>query len=132
MQKLISSQQFKSDLKGDLLDNSNGSLFNIKPVNDWNDETKQYNTFKEYLCDRIGMTLNLRSAKVLIIDNISYLKNGTEKASEATPLIIFLNKLKKKYGSSILVLAHTRKRDCVKLFKITERTVRYVLNKTNK
>ena len=132
MQKLISSQQFKSDLKGDLLDNSNGSLFNIKPVNDWNDETKEYNTFKEYLCDRIGMTLKLRSAKVLIIDNISYLKNGTEKASEAIPLIIFLNKLKKKYEISILVLAHTQKRDCVKLFKITERTVRYVLNKTNK
>jgi hypothetical protein len=72
---------------------------------------KKYITFEDYLCHSLEMTIVERSAKVLIIDNISYLKNGTEKASEATTLMIFLNELKKKYGISILVLAHTPKRD---------------------
>jgi len=72
---------------------------------------KKYKTFEDYLCDSLEVTILQRSAKVLIIDNISYLKNGTEKASEATTLMIFLNELKKKHNLSILVLAHTPKRD---------------------
>ena len=72
---------------------------------------EKYNSFEDYLCDSLEMIIIHRSAKVLIIDNISYLKNGTEKASEATTLMIFLNELKKKYEISILVLAHTPKRD---------------------
>jgi len=72
---------------------------------------KKYATLEDYLCASIEMTILQHSAKVIIIDNISYLKTGTEKASEATTLMIFLNELKKKYGISILVLAHTPKRD---------------------
>lgn len=72
---------------------------------------KNFKTFEDYLCHSIETTVILHSAKILIIDNISYLKNGTEKASEATSLMIFLNDLKKKYNLSILVLAHTPKRD---------------------
>uniref|UniRef100_UPI003564B0D3 AAA family ATPase n=1 Tax=Lutibacter sp. TaxID=1925666 RepID=UPI003564B0D3 len=64
---------------------------------------QKYNSFEEYLCESLETIILQQSAKVLIIDNISYLKNGTEKASEATTLMIFLNELKKKYGLSILV-----------------------------
>jgi len=74
---------------------------------------KQY-SFEEFLCISLEQLILQHSTKVLIIDNISYLKNGTEKASEATTLMIFLNELKKKYGLSILVLAHTPKRDNTK------------------
>ncbi|WP_225312606.1 AAA family ATPase [Pseudotamlana haliotis] len=70
-----------------------------------------FESFEAYLCESIKNTVLSRSAKVLIIDNISYLKNGTEKASEATTLMIFLNELKKAHNLSILVLAHTPKRD---------------------
>ena len=53
-------------------------------------------------------------AKVLIIDNLTYLKNETEKAKDALPLMKHLKALKNKYGLSILALAHTPKRDLSK------------------
>lgn len=54
------------------------------------------------------------SVKILIIDNITYLKNETEKAKNALPLMKSLKQLKSKYGLSILILAHTPKRDTSK------------------
>lgn len=53
-------------------------------------------------------------AKILIVDNITYLRNRIEKAQEATPLMQDLKKLKNQYDLSILVLAHTPKRDMSK------------------
>lgn len=53
-------------------------------------------------------------AKVLIIDNLTYLKNETERAKDALPLMKHLKALKSKYGLSILALAHTPKRDLAK------------------
>lgn len=50
-------------------------------------------------------------AKILIIDNISYLDEDNEKAKKAIPLLKKLKAFKKKYGLSILVLAHCPKRD---------------------
>ena len=49
-------------------------------------------------------------AKVLIIDNLTYLCNAAEKGDAAGELMMRLMGLKKKYGWSILVLAHTPKR----------------------
>lgn len=48
--------------------------------------------------------------KVLIVDNITYLCSVAEKADAASVLMIRLLRLKKKYGLSLLVLAHTPKR----------------------
>jgi RecA-family ATPase len=50
-------------------------------------------------------------ASVLIIDNLTSLRTGTEKAGEALPLMKHLKALKSKYNLSILVLAHTPKRN---------------------
>lgn len=49
-------------------------------------------------------------AKVLIIDNLSYLCVNSEKGDSASEFMINLLNLKRKYGLSILVLAHTPKR----------------------
>jgi hypothetical protein len=49
--------------------------------------------------------------KILIIDNLTYLKTETEKAKDALPLMKFLKELKTKYNLSILILAHTPKRN---------------------
>lgn len=73
-----------------------------------------FKTFEEYLFDSLEKIVTEHSSKVLIIDNMTYLKNGTEKANEAVPLMHFLNDLKKKHKLSILVLAHTPKRDGAK------------------
>ena len=59
-------------------------------------------------------SINETGAKVLIIDNLTYLKNETEKAKDALPLMKHLKALKNKYGLSILALAHTPKRDLSK------------------
>jgi hypothetical protein len=51
---------------------------------------------------------------VLIVDNLTYLRDETENASSALPLMKFLKSLKSKYRLSILALAHTPKRDSTK------------------
>ncbi len=51
------------------------------------------------------------SARIVIVDNITYLKDETEKSRAALPLMRHLNSLKRRYELSILAQAHTPKRD---------------------
>lgn len=71
-------------------------------------------TFEDYLNHSLERAIIETRAKVLIIDNLTYLKNETEKAKDALPLMKHLKALKNKYGLSILALAHTPKRDLSK------------------
>jgi RecA-family ATPase len=71
-------------------------------------------TFEDYLNHSLEQSITETGAKVLIIDNLTYLKNETEKAKDALPLMKHLKALKNKYGLSILALAHTPKRDLSK------------------
>ncbi len=68
-------------------------------------------TFEEYLSHELEKSLIETNAKVLIIDNLTYLRTETEKAAVALPLMKELKTLKNKYVLSILALAHTPKRD---------------------
>ena len=68
-------------------------------------------SFEEFLSDSLEHSIKETGAKVLIIDNLTYLKNETEKAKDALPLMKQLKALKSRYGLSILALAHTPKRD---------------------
>jgi RecA-family ATPase len=70
--------------------------------------------FEDYLNESLERSIVETGAKVLIIDNLTYLKNETEKAKDALPLMKHLKALKSKYGLSILALAHTPKRDLSK------------------
>ncbi len=63
------------------------------------------------LINEIERQINVSGAKVIIIDNITYLARETEKGKFALPLMHRLNELKKQLGLSIMVLAHTPKRD---------------------
>ncbi|PVX47221.1 AAA domain-containing protein [Flavobacterium sp. 103] len=71
-------------------------------------------TFEDYLNHSLERSIKETGAKVLIIDNLTYLKNENEKAKDALPLMKHLKALKSKYGLSILALAHTPKRDLSK------------------
>ena len=71
-------------------------------------------TFEDYLNHSLEQSIIETGAKVLIIDNLTYLKNGTETAKDALPLMKHLKALKSKYSLSILILAHTPKRDLSK------------------
>jgi RecA-family ATPase len=68
-------------------------------------------SFESYLNESLEQSIIQTGAKILIIDNITYLKNETERAKDALPLMKHLKALKNKYGLSILALAHTPKRD---------------------
>lgn len=68
-------------------------------------------SFEHYLNQSLERTILETGARVLVIDNITYLKNETERAKDALPLMKHLMALKKKHGLSILALAHTPKRD---------------------
>jgi RecA-family ATPase len=71
-------------------------------------------TFEDYLNHSLELSIIETGAKILIIDNLTYLKNETEKAKDALPLMKHLKALKNKYNLSILALAHTPKRDLSK------------------
>jgi RecA-family ATPase len=77
-------------------------------------------SFEDSLNESLELTINAKGAKVLIIDNLTYLKNDTEKAKDASTLMKHLKALKSRYGLSILVLAHTPKRDISKPLSIND------------
>lgn len=70
--------------------------------------------FEDYLCNSLERSIIATGAKIIIIDNITFLKNGNESAKDALPLMKQLKALKNKHELSILVLGHTPKRDLSK------------------
>jgi len=71
-------------------------------------------SFEDFLESSIEQSIIETESKVLIIDNLTYLKTETEKSKDALPLMKHLKALKNKYNLSLLVLAHTPKRDLSK------------------
>ena len=66
--------------------------------------------FEEDILNAIIDAMEKYSANVLIIDNITFLNALTEHADAASRLMIALCQIKRNYGVSILILAHTPKR----------------------
>lgn len=73
-----------------------------------------FNSFEDYLAHSLEKEIVKTGAKLLVIDNMTYLKKETEKAKDALPLMKQLKALKSRHGLSILALAHTPKRDLSK------------------
>jgi len=69
-----------------------------------------YANYDQYILAGIEYKIRLVNATVLIIDNITCLRGGTENASIALNLMKSLKRLKADLGLSVLVLAHTPKR----------------------
>jgi RecA-family ATPase len=65
---------------------------------------------ENYLISEIEEYIVKSEVKIIVIDNLTYLKGDVEKAKDALPFMKKLNKLKEHYRLSILVLAHTPKR----------------------
>lgn len=66
--------------------------------------------FEEAVIGNIEQTAIQSGAKVIIIDNLTYLCIASEKGDVAGTLMLRLMGLKRKYGLSMLILAHTPKR----------------------
>jgi len=71
-------------------------------------------SFEEAINNSIEEAIIHTGGKTLIIDNITYLRSTTENAKDALPLMKHLKNLQRKYKLSILILAHTPKRDLSK------------------
>jgi predicted ATP-dependent serine protease len=67
--------------------------------------------FEEFLNESLEKVITETNIEILIVDNITYLSNENEKAKDALPLMKHLKALKEKFKISLLVLAHTPKRD---------------------
>ena len=68
-------------------------------------------TFERHVQSSIEPLIKETGARVLIVDNITYLRRSNESSREAVPLMRELKRLKSLYELSILVLAHTPKRN---------------------
>jgi RecA-family ATPase len=77
-----------------------------------NKETDNIIDFQERVYTAIEAAILKYNAKVVIIDNITYLSMiSTDSAKDSLPLIAQLLRLKNKFGISLLTLHHTPKRD---------------------
>ena len=70
--------------------------------------------FETYLFQSLERAIVESSSKIVIIDNLTYLKSELETSKMALPLMKQLKALKQKYSLSMLLLAHTPKRDLSK------------------
>ncbi|EGV43541.1 LuxR family transcriptional regulator [Bizionia argentinensis JUB59] len=83
-------------------------------INTEADVPREFKDYEDYLCHSFETVIEKHKAEVLIIDNITYLKSDNERAKDALVIMKHLKALNKKHGVSILVLAHTPKRDATK------------------
>ena len=98
-----------TDENGKNLHDFHDNLIRLDSNDDF--EFKKGDSMEDLINKDIERYIKQYKPKVLIIDNLSVLKSGTENSKEALPLMQMLNNLKKKYNLSILVIAHTPKKD---------------------
>lgn len=75
-----------------------------------NRDSYEVANFEDAVIENIERTATVTGTKVLIIDNLTYLCVASEKGDAAGTLMLRLMALKRKYGFSMLILAHTPKR----------------------
>jgi len=108
----LSDKQFENRYRGD-----NGSHYTFSPnflrveINPDVDDYPNGCDFEDYVKISLEQIVLQYDAKVIIIDNITFLSRETEKAKDALPLMKWLKAFGRKYGLSILALAHSPKRN---------------------
>jgi predicted transcriptional regulator len=69
-----------------------------------------FKTLEQYVRAALEPAVRAVGAKVLIVDNLTYLRGPSDSARESLPLMRELIRLKEELDLSILVIAHTPKR----------------------
>jgi hypothetical protein len=69
----------------------------------------KFDTYHAYINNALENAVITSQARIIIIDNITCLRTGTQAAATAVSLMQNLQAIKNKYGLSVLVLAHTPK-----------------------
>lgn len=111
----LSDKQFEKRYSHNFQDHFNFSdNFYRAEINPEGDIPKEFKNFEEFLVYSIILKIKTIKPSVLVIDNLTYLKDNNESAKDALPLMKQLKAICRQYKVSILVLAHTPKRDCSK------------------
>lgn len=111
----LSQKQFEVRYSNDYQDHYHfENSFLRAEINPDSEIPSNFKDFESYLVFDIEQQIINTGVKILIIDNITYLRADNEKARNALPLMQQLKFIKKKYNLSILALAHTPKRDLTK------------------
>lgn len=80
-----------------------------------NTDYSGFESYEAYLNFSLDAMVKENGVRILIIDNLTYLRDETENAKNAMPLMKYLKELKSNHDLSILALAHTPKRDSSKI-----------------
>ncbi|HEY4323251.1 MAG TPA: AAA family ATPase [Mucilaginibacter sp.] len=88
-----------------------GDNFIRAEFNPGGDDPFLYDKYDDYVKEKIEKAIIQSKASVLIIDNITCMGSQTSHAAGALPLMKTLKALKTKHRLSMLVLAHTPKRN---------------------
>lgn len=99
----LSAQQIKQRYSND---NANFYCFNDNLLRH-NSEVMN----EEELFDFLLSSITQYQVNTIIIDNISYMSNGLESGTNALMLMKWLNETKKDFNISVLLIAHTKKRN---------------------
>lgn len=112
----LNSKQFQARYSLDYQDEYIFDDFLIRCEIDSESEipTVFHDDIEEYSMFSLEETIKCTKAKVVIVDNITYLRQATETAKDALPLMKKLKALKNRHDLSILAIAHTPKRDLTK------------------
>ena len=77
--------------------------------------------FNEVVFDKISYDIENKKANIVVLDNITFLSSQTTQDTQAAMKVMRrLSEMKKKYNISILVLAHTPKRNPFSPFTIND------------
>ena len=76
-----------------------------------NPVTLDVNDYEEKIIKNIEAVALRMTTSIIIIDNLTYLCNSSDKGVDAGIFMMKLMNLKKKYGWSLLIIAHTPKRN---------------------
>jgi len=110
----LSTTQFRKRYTGSSTESAFNQKFLRAVINTSSNKARKFNSYEEYIMNEIENSLISTKAKVLIIDNLTCLRFGTHAASGALNLVHYLQGIKDTYQLSILVLAHTPKRNLAK------------------
>jgi len=98
----------ENDSNGHYQFSENFSRVEIRPDAD---VIRGHYSFERSVQSSIEPLVKESGARVLIVDNITYLRRSSESSRDAVPLMRELKRLKTLHRLSILVLAHTPKRN---------------------
>jgi hypothetical protein len=116
----LSTQQFKARYTDSITGSYHfGDNFYRAEFNPGGDDPLLYQKYEDYVREWIENGIKKTGAQVLIIDNITYMGSAAN-AANALPLIKGLKALKIKHNLSVLVLAHTPKRNNFKPITVND------------